>query len=258
MTNEYDMWPSIISNNYLLLMVDRRGPQQDSYMKTNDIIGYIEPSCNYKITNNTCIATQDPLTMFEHNTITPSYVEINNNWDNYDDEQIHDTYNNILGNIGILSLDRDEITIPTMEANCDNIQYYGAQYVKWGDIIQFETNSVLPITHMTIGKNYAKDFLLRKDYGGGAYLEYHNTPHFHMPLNSGSTGYLLLGKFVNNKIRLTAFTIPYGYAIYTPPGVIHCDGFLAGDYCVVYTVTDNYSTVRLIHNGQPVQINITS
>ena len=107
---------------------------------------------------------------------------------------------------------------------------------------------------MSIGENYANDFLLKEDYGGGCYLEYHDTPHFHKPITEDSSGYLILGKVIHNKCHLNAFSIPYGYGIYTPPFVIHCDGFLIGKYMVVYTFTPNYSTVILKHNNKITNI----
>ncbi len=103
---------------------------------------------------------------------------------------------------------------------------------------------------MNIGENYVEHFLFKEDGGGGCYLEYHNTPHLHIPINKNSCGYLILGKFVDNKVHLSAFKIPFGYAIYTSPFTVHCDGFLVGDYTVLYTVTPNYSTVLLRHNGK--------
>lgn len=98
---------------------------------------------------------------------------------------------------------------------------------------------------MEIGKKYVEGFLLNKDKGGGCYLEYHDTPHLHIPLNKDSKGYLILGKFSKDEVHLSEFSIPYGYAIYTPSLTIHCDGFLVGHYMVLYTITPNYSTALL-------------
>ena len=102
-------------------------------------------------------------------------------------------------------------------------------------------------TEMTIGKNYYEGYIKGKDKG--IYLEYHDTGHFHMPLNEQCSGFLLLGKKMayckrtyEHQIYLTGFEIPYGYAIYTPPNTIHCDLFLTGKYKVAYTMTNNYST----------------
>ena len=58
-----------------------------------------------------------------------------------------------------------------------------------------------------------------------------------------------MGKKLKDSYQLTAFKIPFGYAIYTGPNVIHADSFLIGDYSVVYSITENYSTV-LIQNKE--------
>ena len=115
---------------------------------------------------------------------------------------------------------------------------------------------MLPITVMNIGQNYAKHYLLHENKGGGSYLEYHDVPHFHMPLNEKSCGHIILGKIINDICHLSAFKIPYGYAIYIKPNVIHCDGFLVGDYLVVYTITDKYSTVLLKNDNGIIDVNI--
>jgi hypothetical protein len=46
---------------------------------------------------------------------------------------------------------------------------------------------------------------------------------------------------------MTAFSIPFGKAIYIPPNTYHCDACLIGDYNVIYTITGNYKTY-LIYN----------
>ena len=142
----------------------------------------------------------------------------------------------------------DVIKIPVLSANHEFLAYYHAKLYKQGDPILFESHCSLPVTVMDIGKNYIDAYIMNKNYANGVYLEYHDLPHFHMPLNKSSTGYLILGKFIGRKLRLTAFTIPYGYSIYTSPYTIHNDCFLIGKYIVVYSLTNNYSTFRLLNN----------
>lgn len=115
--------------------------------------------------------------------------------------------------------------------------------MKIGDTIMFNSDAPLPVTIMNIGKNYAQDYLMNSEYGGGFYLEVHDRPHFHMPLNENAKGYLVLGKMISEDLyELSAFRIPFGYAIYTPGGIIHDDGFLVGDYMVIFSVTKEYKT----------------
>ena len=44
---------------------------------------------------------------------------------------------------------------------------------------------------------------------------------------------------------VTAFRIPFGFAVYSGPRVIHNDSYLVGAYSVVYAVTEHFSTVML-------------
>lgn len=104
----------------------------------------------------------------------------------------------------------------------------------------------MPVTLMSVGKDYVEGYLLKENKGGGFYIEYHDAPHFHMPLNPDSTSsHLILGKREGDEVFLSAFTIPYGSAIYPPANVIHDDGFLSGDLSVIYSITDSFSTVIL-------------
>ena len=110
---------------------------------------------------------------------------------------------------------------------------------------------------MNIGPAYAADYLQVDGRGGGAFIEYHDRPHLHMPLHRGASGHILLGRAVGDHYRLSAFPIPFGHAIYTPSYALHADPFLVGRYLVIYSVTPNYSTVVFRRrNGSPVHTSI--
>ena len=98
---------------------------------------------------------------------------------------------------------------------------------------------------MEVGETYAKDYLIQEDYGHGAYLEYHDQPHFWLPVSLDCKGFIILGKETNGKFFLTGFRIPYGYAVYAPPYVIHADSYLIGEFLIVYMTASDYSTVIL-------------
>jgi hypothetical protein len=107
---------------------------------------------------------------------------------------------------------------------------------------------------MSIGPNYVEKWIWNKDVG--EYLEYHDRPHLHVPMNEDASGYLILGKLVGKECYcLTAFSIPYGYGIYTPPNIIHSDAHLVGKYLTVYSKTESYSTV-ILKNKDGDNVNI--
>jgi len=86
---------------------------------------------------------------------------------------------------------------------------------------------------------------------GGAYLEWHNVPHFHMPLRADCGGYLVLGIMdeASSTFRLAGFRIPFGKAIYMKPFTIHNDCFLIGEFECVYASTDDFCTGTVVNQN---------
>ena len=112
-----------------------------------------------------------------------------------------------------------------------------------GDPVVFESNQNLPVTIMNIGPAYVSDYLHVEGRGGGAFIEYHDRPHLHMPLERSAEGHILLGRVDGDEYLFSGFKIPFGFAIYTFPFTLHADPYLVGRYLVVYSMTTNYSTV---------------
>ena len=248
---------------YSDIMIDRHphstisSCSRDCSMITLDIIGEVTSNCFYIMENKRLLSISSSPTFREEKvkllSILPShlqYCRIPNRWDQT--VKLHTTSSNILGNSGRLQLDYD-LEIPCSDIS--HIEFYSAILVQQGDIIQFDTDTELPICIVHIGKNYVERYIMME--AGGVYLEYHNRPHFHMPLNSMSSGYLILGKKVGDEIMLSAFRIPFEYGVYIPPNIIHNDLFLVGEYLVVYSKTEQYSTVLLQNRfGKPIQVSI--
>lgn len=72
------------------------------------------------------------------------------------------------------------------------------------------------------------------------HLEHHSCPHYHQPLNGKSGGWIILGKFTDEKrlVQMSAFHIRHGFAVYMPSDVLHCDAYLTGDYLIAYAVAE--------------------
>jgi hypothetical protein len=232
-------------------MVNRLGTTKSAFMKTERIIQTIHPKLNYKILLQQFLSLPEPEFSFQPSNNSfksnvlmniPKFVEIDSKWT--DDKSIKQNNSNILGSFGRLTVP-SEISVPVNVANYDNVKYYGATLYSIFDIINFEAKEILPLTEMIIGQDYVNNFILEKNLGGGQYLEYHDNPHYHSPMAPDNKGFLILGKLVENKIRLSAFIIPYYKGIYTPGYVIHNDANLVGRWLAVYSKTDNYSTVLL-------------
>jgi hypothetical protein len=232
------------------ILVNRIGTSTNSYMKTVKVIKTIQPNIYYKILLNNLMEIQELKSydfLKSYNTkildkiIEPKYIEIEDNWILESHTKLNDA--NILGSFGKL-ITESIIKIPINIANYYNVQFYNAKLYNSYDIMKFDSEEDLPLTEMVIGDEYVKNYIYDINLGGGQYLEYHNNPHFHSPISSNG-GYYILGKRENNKIKLSAFTIPYCKAIYTPDYVIHSDANLIGKWLVVYSKTNKYSTVLL-------------
>ncbi len=145
------------------------------------------------------------------------------------------------------------MVIPEAPPTPEALAYYGARLYRHGDGITFDTDRDMPVTITDIGPTYATGFLHVEGKGGGAFIEHHAPPHLHMPLDPSAGGHMLLGRSDGDDYRLSAFPIPYGSAIYTPPNVLHADPYLIGRHLIIYAATEAYSTVVFrTRDGRPV------
>lgn len=240
--------------NFTNIIVNRKGLTPNAYMKTVKIINIISPNQNYIITSNNLTKTDktDTKHIPSINNLPDRYIILEGIWDHKITNSGKES--NILGQNGTFRSNMSLLSIPVTPTNDINLGFYGALLYKTGDVINLKHNKELPLTYMDVGNEYVSNYIYQK--GDGVYLEYHNTPHFHTPLNEDASGYLVLGKYdeQKNKLILSAFKIPYGYAIYTPKYTIHNDLFLVGDYMVVYTKTDIYSTVIMKCNDKLMDV----
>ena len=92
------------------------------------------------------------------------------------------------------------------------------------------------------GADFPPRWLHVAEKGGGSYLEWHDRPHLHMPLDADAGGYLILGRRDGDDYVVSAFRILFGSAVYIPPEVLHADPYLVGNYLVIYSVTKNFPT----------------
>jgi hypothetical protein len=237
---------------YSYLMVNRIGVTDDAFMKTTNVTNEIIPGYHYKVYINglKCLGeleeSEKPIKK-EIKIEIPKYVEIEGKWKNTEKEQINigNDDANILGGFGKFEINQDILNVPGQEANENNLAYYNVKLLKIDEIIEFESEDVIPLCVVNVGQNYVPNYILQEKYGGGVYFEFHKNPHFHMPMYLESEGYLMLAKQINNKYHISAFKIPFGYATYIPPYVLHNDCFLIGEYYVVYSISKPFSTCLL-------------
>lgn len=245
-----DGLPDDILRNVDSLSVDRRGDDTDAFMVTHEIVGHVSPGRVYCIDENAVIAASadalvhtPPVHTTMPGAVRPPHLRLSGDWDS--SASVETEQANIFGDIGILTLTTAEIAIPEASATPEMLGFYGASLITAGDPFEFDGGANLPIVRMEIGAGYAEGFLQVASKGGGAYLEHHDRPHLHMPLDENADGYMLLGRRDGDDYLVSAFPIPFGSAIYTPPDVLHADSYLVGNYLVVYSLTENFSNAVL-------------
>lgn len=239
------------------IKVTRIGDDPQSFMITEDIIGCVEPGKYYKATLKglTHADKKKGVVFNSYSKVAIKYKAITGKWLPTKKNEYSNA--NLLGGFGTLEIDETTLEIPEVLATDQSLAFYGAKLIKINDVFQFETNEELPVTIMNIGKNYVQGYLKLPNLGGGTYIEHHDKPHFHLPIEPSSSGHMIIGDVKDELYRLSAFKIPYGFGIYTPPNLLHADAYLIGRYIVVYSVTDDYSTVLFkTKNKKLVDVNI--
>lgn len=231
-----------------ILLVNRQGSDANAYMRTENIIGHAEHGKLYQLGWQGLTEVPDDAgeAIALPAATEPAYTTLQGDWQAEVDLTTEDA--NILGGMGTYFLPEGDktLTIPVAECTAENLAWYDSQLVKVGETTRFDTTGNLPMTITAVGKTYAENYLMDPVKGGGTYLEVHDRPHFHMPLEEEAAGYLILGKRdIDGADRVSAFQIPFGYAVHMAPWAIHSDAYLTGRYMVIYSATPEFSTVIL-------------
>ncbi len=231
------------------LGVDRRGDTPNSNMTTLAFEQTVEKGSTYRFVSGRGIvaAPGEVAREMVASDIVPSglkFATLDADWDSAvgvaDDS-------NILGGNGTFTIHSDDVefSIPIVEATEEALRYFGAHLLRDGDCFEFNATGQFPIFTMEVGVNYVRDCVMAK--GKGLYLEHHNEPHYHEPLDSDAGGVYLLAKRVTSEVgrsqyRVVGFRIPPGHAVYSEPGAIHDDGTVTGRWRVGYTKAELFST----------------
>ena len=156
---------------------------------------------------------------------------------------------NIFARLGCILVPND-FKIPAIQATFENVDFYGCKLIKNGD--NFSLNSDvydMVLASYKYHDNYRQDFEVEDKGGGGYFVEKHNFPHIHAPMNKDCGGYIILGKQLSiNVFAFSAFIIPFGYALYTPPNAIHGDGTLVGKYAIAVAKASADANTVLFYN----------
>lgn len=245
------------------LKVNRRGEAVDAFMVTHEIVGHVAPGRVYCIgehgivdaplnssANSSANSPAEAPPMVDaaaQGSTFPPHLRLSGEWDS--SVAVETEQANIFGDIGTLTLDSADIVIPAAAAISEMLGFYDARLLIAGEPFAFDTPVDLPIIHMEVGASYTTGFLEVASKGGGPFLEHHDRPHLHIPLDEEAGGYLILGRRASSNdgadYLVSGFRIPFGSALYTPSDVLHADPYLTGNYLVVYGLTENFSNAVL-------------
>ncbi|KJZ11907.1 hypothetical protein TW85_16120 [Marinomonas sp. S3726] len=251
--------PEDLQKDVPVLTVNRQGASPESYMRTENYLGYVQPNKVYQLQLDGMYEAEDLTIAPLPQPIAPPRSKLTGDWQAKVDLTIDDA--NILGGNGRYLLNKGEasLKIAIAEATPEHLAYYHSRLVKIGDAIKFDASGNLPLTVTSVGKDYPQEYLLKPELGGGAYLEVHDRPHFHMPLDETCGGYLIIGKRNEEGLdEVSAFQVPFGYGIHMAPWAIHADAYITGRFMVIYSATPEFSTVIVRQeNGELASIEFT-
>ena len=157
---------------------------------------------------------------------------------------------NVFQHFGVVLVPRG-FQIPVITATTRNVRHYGLTLFEQNAVIQFDSPEyALVLARYQYASNYRRDFLTLEQGGGGYFVERHNFPHLHAPLQPDCDGCMLVGQQTGlDSYEFTGFRIPYGTALYTPPDVIHGDGCIVGEHAITVASASAIADTVLFYNN---------
>ena len=130
-----DNIPEHLQTHIDIINVNRKGKSKSAFMICKQIIKHITKNTKYKITKDNLIKTQEEITD-KHilNSKKPNNL-LHFKGNIIDNISQNQTYN-IFGKNIILQIDGNELVIPIIETNENNLSYFNVKLCKIGDVIE--------------------------------------------------------------------------------------------------------------------------
>jgi hypothetical protein len=255
--------------NALKDVIDPTIIDRASLMTAKDVWGVIPPGGDFSA-YMVGESKEEVPQQLEVPKMTPRVTSFKANWHTADKKPAETAADaNTFGASGTLELIDPPATIriPVMDArslSVEDLGSYGATLVPINTPVLGFNTSPYPLAAVTysVDSTYTKEYLFKKEGGGGAFLERHVPPHVWVPMNPNSGGALILGQHDGSDgYKVLAVKIPYNYALALKESALHADSFLVGSYTMVLSATEDKgakaSTVILRksnHDIQPVEL----
>lgn len=131
--------PDDILRDVQHLEVDRRGEGDDAFMVTYEIVGYVAPGQVYRIGEKAIVHEPDADGASTGSTpgeasVPPPYLRLSGDWD--DSVSVKTEQANILGDVGILTLQTDTIVIPEAPCTAETLGFYGGRLLEAGGCLK--------------------------------------------------------------------------------------------------------------------------
>ncbi|WP_299730594.1 hypothetical protein [uncultured Endozoicomonas sp.] len=162
----------------------------------------------------------------------------------------NDQRQSLTKDIGVLIVDKSQLTLPKFDATNIDLSCFGAKLVRNDQpfkITQIKEDPLDVVTYH-FGSEYAEMTVKEKN---GLFLETHDFTQIMSPMTKDSSGFITLGKWQDSSqkmLDLIGVTVPYGYSIIVTKGAIHGDATFVGCYLMGMTVDHNtMATADVLH-----------
>ncbi|MBM7071508.1 hypothetical protein JQC92_05575 [Shewanella sp. 202IG2-18] len=148
----------------------------------------------------------------------------------------------LTAHLGVLTLPDDCVILPEVEATKVDLSSFGSRLVKNDQpfILTKGPEDPMDVVTYHFGLDYA-NYQIRS--GNGVFLETHDFTQIMTPLTPNSSGFITLGRIVEDKeekrLELIGIKVPFGYSIVVDKGCIHGDTTFTGEYAMAMTVDHN-------------------
>lgn len=234
-------------------MVDRRNPDASEgkpLMKAAQVHAILQTGTEINMLEATGIKEEDLSSPSAIKITMPTELTVKASWKNKTVEAaVSGCDASVFGALGVLVVPQNVpvVDIPKMNARAVPSEFlarYGAELIPLEQSFHLDTVADPSLKNLYLieyqwDSDYVHDYVMKKQGGGGLFVETHPFPHVFTPLSPQCAGALILGVDRHDgTFNFAAFEIPFGYTMKINSNVIHGDSFFVGPYAIALTQTE--------------------